>query len=164
MSGPIVEPDDIVNGAVTWLLQHSDAVDAVDAFNIGGALKPGIFPYRLWTRMEGSEKTSVVIAHDGGWAAPNAHNTLRFPRLTVSVWTDPYRDEQKNDIDPGVQARANAVFDVFDKLLHWPAGRDQIWGTIRVISCLRMTEPAIGLVPDGDGLVRIQTIYGVVQG
>lgn len=156
--------DDIVSGSVDWLRSQQSCLDAVDIFNIGGKLTPGIFQYRLWVRMEGSEKTSVVIAHDGGWAAPNIYNTMRFPRLLLNVWADPLRDAQKNNIDPAVQRRAQNVFDVFDQQLHRTAGADVMWGTLRILSCVRLTEPTVIEVPDGDGLIRLQAYYAVTQG
>lgn len=156
--------DDVVTGALAWLRAKPDVVDAVDMFNIGGTIGPGIWGYRAWTRMEGTGKTAVVIAHDGGWAAPNTHNTLRFPRLVVTVWADPKRDATKNDIDPYVQKRADACFQVLDKHLHRTGGPSIFWGTLRVVTCVRLTEPNMYPVPDGDGLIRLQTFYAVTEG
>lgn len=156
--------DDIVTGATAWLRSIPECVAAVDTFNISGKISPGIFGYRLWTRMEGSESTAVVIAHDGGWAAPNLYNTMRFPRLLLNVWADPRRDEQRNNVDPLVQQRVNGCFEVFDKALHRTAGAEVYWGSLRVLSCVRLTEPIIVDVSDGDGLVRLQAYYAVTQG
>lgn len=158
------ERDDIVTGCVKWLRAKTDVTDAVDTFQIGGQIGPGIWGYRLWTRMEGSSKTSVVISHDGGWAAPNMHNTLRFPRLVLNVWADPQRDAQKNDVDPWVQRRANRVFEVVDKHLHRITGPEMYWGDLRVVSCVRLTEPIRYPTPDGDGLIRLQAFYAVTEG
>lgn len=156
--------DDIVTGAVSYLRSQPELIAAVDAFNIGGKLTPGIFHYKLWTVMEGSQSTCVVISHDGGWAAPNLTNTLRFPRLVLTVWTDPLRDGNGNNIDPAVRLRANACFETFDKYLHVVGGGEMRWGTLRIIDCLRLTEPVFIDVPDGDGGVRLQTYYAVTQG
>lgn len=158
--------DDVVTGAVSYLLSQPECLAAVDIFNIGGQPAPGIFAYRLAlpNLMEGSSSTAVVVAHDGGWAAPNLFNTLRFPRLLVNVWADPIRDAQKNNIDPLVQRRANACFETFDKVLHRVGGGDVRFGTLRVIDIVRLTEPVILDVGDGDGLVRLQCYYAVTQG
>lgn len=160
----ISDRDDIVSGAVTYLRAQPEVVAAVDTFNINNSFSPGIFQYRLWTVMEGSEKTSCVINTDGGWAGPNLHNTLRFPRLLLNIWADPLRDAQKNNIDPLVQRRATNTFEAIDPFLHCMEGSDMRWGTLRVISCLRLTEPVVYPVPDGDGLVRLQCYYAVTQG
>jgi hypothetical protein len=154
--------DDIVTGAVTYLRAQPECVTAVDTFTIGGKPTPGIFGYRLSTVMEGSSATSVVIAHDGGWAAPNLYNTLRFPRLLLNVWADPIRDAQKNNIDPLVQRRANACFETFDKVLHRSFGEVIWFGTVRVVDCVRLTEPI--MLDGGDGLIRLQAYYAVTQG
>lgn len=166
MTASNTSDDDIVTGAVTYLLADPTCLGAVDVFNIGGRPAPGIFAYRLAlpNLMEGSSNTAVVLAHDGGWAAPNLYNTLRFPRLLLNVWADPIRDAQKNNIDPLVQRRANACFETFDKVLHRCAGGDTRFGTLRVLDIVRLTEPTILDVPDGDGLVRLQAYYAVTQG
>lgn len=162
MTASVSTDDDIVTGAVSYLLSMPQCLGAVDSFNIGGRPAPGIFAYRLSTVMEGSSATSVVIAHDGGWAAPNLTNTLRFPRLLLNVWADPIRDAQKNNIDPLVQRRANACFETFDSVLHRVGGGDVRFGTVRVIDCVRLTEPVMFDV--GDGLIRLQAYYAITQG
>lgn len=156
--------DDIVTGCVKWLRAKPDVVAAVDEFQIGGQLSPGIWGYRTWTRMEGGSKTAAVIAHDGGWATPNPHNTLRFPRIVLNIWADPVRDAQKNDVDPWVQRRANNTFEIIDKHLHRTGGPEVWWGSIRVVSCVRMTEPMRYPTSDGDGLIRLQAYYAVTEG
>lgn len=156
--------DDIVTGCVKYLRAQPELVAAVDQFNIGGKLGPGIWGYRTWTRMETSTRTAVVVSHDGGWAAPNLHNTLRFPRVLLNVWADPKRDGQANNIDPLVQRRATNVFETFDRYLHRPAGDALWWGTVRVVTTERLTEPVVLEVPDGDGLIRMQAYYAITQG
>lgn len=165
----VTATEDIVTGASRYLRGFPEVVNAVDTFTITGtagasSTTPGIWPYRLWTRMEGSQKTSIVVAREGGWAAANTHNTLRFPRLVLNVWADPLRDGQNNNVDPRVQSRANACFEIADKYLHLTGGPERWFGDIRVVSCVRLTEPVIYDVADGDGLVRLQAYYAVTQG
>lgn len=164
----VTATQDIVTGASRFLRDQPEVLDAVDTFTIttpsGSTISPGIWPYRLWTRMEGSQKTSIVVARDGGWATPNVHNTLRFPRLVLNVWADPLRDSQNNNVDPRVQSRAYAAFEIADKYLHMTAGPERWFGDIRVVSCVRLTEPIIYDVQDGDGLVRLQSFYAITQG
>lgn len=165
MTAPVTA-DDIVSGAVTYLRAQPDAIAAVSTFNISGKLVAGIFQYRTWVPMEGSASTCVVLSNEGGWAAANTHNTLRFPRLTLNVWADPIRDNNPNNVsDPGeVMRRVFAVYRVFDAYLHRTAGSEVMWGQLRVISSVRLTEPLIFAVPDGDGLVRCQVTYAVTEG
>lgn len=158
-------PDDIVSGTATYLSSEPVALAAVSTFNIGGQLTPGIFQYRPWAKIEGSQRTCVVITYDGGWTGPNLHNTLRFPRVGINIWADPLRDGQNNVTDPGeVMRRAYATFEAVDQVMHRVGGGSVMFGTLRVIECVRLIEPVIYVVPDGDGLVRCQTSYAVTQG
>jgi hypothetical protein len=160
-----VTADDIVSGAVTYLLAQPEIVAAVDSYIIGGKQTPGIFQYRTWTPIEGTSTTCAVLTSDGGWAGANLYNTLRFPRLTCNIWADPIRDAGRNLADPGeVMRRSFAVYKVFDKYLHRTAGAEVYFGTLRIISSVRLTEPTIIVVPDGDGLVRCQTTYAITEG
>lgn len=163
MTTPVTD-DDIVSGTVDYLLNQPDAVAAVSTFVIGGKEAPGIFQYRPWAAMEGSSGTCCVVSSDGGWAAPNIHNRLRFPRLTVNIWADPIR-ANGNVVDPGeVMRRAFATYKAIDKFLHRTSGPEVWFGQLRVVSSVRLTEPLIYAVPDGDGLVRAQVLYAVTEG
>lgn len=156
-----VTTDDIISAVVTYL-RSKPAIIAVLGSDGDGSW---LFQYRLWAEIEGTSSTAAVLSHEGGWAGANLHNTLRFPRLLLSVWADPQRDAGHNATDPGeVQRRANAAFEVIDSYLHRPQGDSQMWGSIRTVDCVRLTEPAIYVVPDGDGLVQLQAYYAVTQG
>lgn len=160
MTAP-VDQEDIVGAATKYLLTKADLCAAVG--NTNG--KPWITQYALWKEFESSQSTAIVITSDGGWAGPNLHNTLRFPRLTVSVWGDPIRDQAFNAIQTAeVRRRVNLVYQLVDAYLHRPQGTDEMWSTIRTVSSVRLTEPDILAVPDGDGMVRLQVNYAVTQG
>lgn len=164
MTTPVTD-DDIVSGAVSYLLDQPEAVAAVSSFVIGGQPAPGIFQHRPWVKMEGSSSTCCVVTSDGGWAAPNLYNTARFPRLTVNIWADPIRDDTRNVTDPGeVTRRAFAAYKAIDKFLHRTGGPEIYFGQLRIISCVRLVEPVIYAVPDGDGLIRSQSVYAVTEG
>jgi hypothetical protein len=155
---------DIVNGCVLYLKAQPEVLAAVDTFDIQGVPTSGIFSYQLACEIQQTQKLAVVVQHEGGWATPNIHNTLRFPRLLVNIWIDPIRDAQGNKADPRIQARANACFEVIDKFLHMAAGGDLMFGPVRVVDCVRLTEPAIDNVRDGDGMVLLRAFYAVTQG
>jgi hypothetical protein len=160
-----VTADDIVSGATKFLLAQPETVAAVSSYIIGGAQVPGIFQYRTWTDIEGTSTSCVVLSTDGGWAGANLHNTLRFPRLTLNVWVDPIRDSARNVTDPGeAMRRSFSVFKAFDRFLHRTGGDEVYFGTLRIISSTRLTEPTISAVSDGDGLVRLQASYAVTEG
>lgn len=160
MSTPV--RDEVVRGCVTWLGGLPDIADAVSAYQDG---TPLLFQHKLWVAMEGTSTTAAVISRAGGWSGSNAHNTMRFPRLSLELYADPLRDAGKNLTDPGeVWSRIEAAFDAFDKRLHRPDPTSIMWGTLRTIGCERLTDPMVYEVPDGDGLLRSQTFYGVSVG
>ncbi len=165
MTAP-VNTDDLVSGCADYLLSQPDIIAVVSKFLINGVLSPGVFQYRPWAKVEGSSGTAIVLsAESGGWAAANLHNTMTFPRLTVNIWTDPIRDGMRNVTDPGeVMRRAFSVQRIVDRFLHRTAGPEIYFGSLRILSSHRLTEPFIYVVPDGDGLVRSQTQYAITEG
>lgn len=163
MSAPVVA-DDIVTGAVTFLLDKPDVVGCVSRINLGGQYAPAIWPYQLWAVLENSGATACVLSSDGGWAGANLHNTLRFPRLQVSIWADPLRDPNAG-MDVGeTRRRAERAWSAVDRHLHRTAGDAVMFGGLRVIESTRLTEPVDLLVPDGDGLLELRSYYAITQG
>jgi hypothetical protein len=161
MTAPVAT-DDLVQGAVKYLLEQETVLAVVGSTADD---VPWLFQHRLYVAVEGSSSTAAVIAYGGGWAGGNEHNTLRFPRLSLELWVDPRRDDDRNSIEPGeVYRRMNVAFTAFDRVLHRPQGGEQWWGTVRTISCIRSAEPIPYEVPDGDGLLRLQTFYAIEQG
>lgn len=161
MSAPVAT-DDLVQGAVKWLLGFADVTAVLGTYP--ATTTPYLFQHQLWAELEGSGSTAAVIGHGGGWGSPNDYNTMRFPRLSLELLADPGRDSGKNGIEPGeVYRRINAAYEVLDAHLHRPAPATVWWGTVRTIACTRLAEPIIYTVPDGDGLLRLQTFYAVVQ-
>lgn len=157
--------DDIVQATVKHLIGFPDVLAVLDSFEVDGGSMPGLWQYRLFAQMEGTSGTACVIDSDGGWAGANPHNTLRFPRLMVTIWADPIRDMGSNAVDPGeVQRRAIRAFWAVDARLHRPQGGSQLWGSLRTVDCVRLTEPTMYVVPDGDGLVRCAGYYAITQG
>ena len=161
MTTPVTD-DDIVQGAVKYLLSQPRCVAAVGTTDIG---TPLIFQHQLFYPIEGKSTTAAVVTYNGGSESANLHNTMRFPRIMLELWADPLRNMGRNTVDPGeVWRRINAVFSIFDRALHRPQGGTQMWGSVRTISCQRMAEPIVYPVPDGDGMMRAATFYGVEQG
>lgn len=157
-----VETDDVVSGCVKWLASFSDVTDLLGVHDNGS---PFIFQYQMHVVLEGTQKAAIVVNRNGSWSAPNVHNTLRLPRLSIEFWVDPLRDVDRNYIELGeTQRRTDALFDTADKHLHRPQGGVQVWGTVRTIDCTRLGEPISYEVPNGDGLIRSQIFYGVSVG
>ena len=157
-----VTVDHITAGAVKWLQGFPD-VTAVLGQSPSG--RPYLFQDTLYVVMEGTQSTAAVIYRAGGWAGPNAHNTARFPRIGLEVYVDPIRDGGGNVTSPGeAERRIDAAYKAIDRHLHrQPQNETQMWGTVRTIGCTRLVEPTVTPVPNGDGLIRLDTFYGVTE-
>lgn len=158
-----VTTDDIVQGAVKWLTTFDDVKAVLGAYDDD---TPYLYQNKLWSRVEITQSTAAVIRQAGGWAGANITNTMRFPRLVLEIWADPLRDSMGNITEPGeTYRRIRDAYNVLDKRLHRPQGGDQMWGSVRTISCVRLTEPDEPFpIPDGDGLLRLTAFYAVEQG
>ena len=158
-----VETDDIVSGCVRHLLSFSDVTDMVPSSVVGE--EAYIFQWTLQMIIETTQSSAVVVSQVGSWAAPNIHNTLKFPRISVEFYADPLRDNGRNYTDlTEVRRRINALYNAVDKRLHRPQAGEQMWGSIRTLECTRLGEPVIYEIPNGDGALRGQVFYGVVVG
>jgi hypothetical protein len=162
VTGP-VDTDDLVAGCVRWLSGLPDVLAVLGTTPDGTA--PLLFQNELFRGdIEGSQTTAAVITHTGGWGGANEHNTMAFPRLTLELFVDPMRDPGGNATRPGeTYRRINAAYKVFDRRLHRPQGGTQYWGSVRTTDCVRLAEPTIVGVADGDGLLRLQVSYGVTE-
>jgi hypothetical protein len=160
----VTEPvDDLISGVVEgYLLNQPDVVAALGAFPDG---VPYLFQRDLWLNLEGTQSTAARLYRAGGWAGPNPHNTMRFPRLGLEITADPVRDAVNNAIGSTaeVEQRLDKVYKVFDRHLHRPANAVQMWGSVRTIGCARLGEPMTFPVADGGGLMRLSVFYGVIE-
>lgn len=162
MSTP-VDNDTIAQGAVMYLSGFDDVLDVLGTFP--NTTTPYLFQQSLWVAMEGTSSTAAVLSRAGGWAGPNVHNTLRFPRLQLEMYCDPLRDDDGNVTDPAeAERRIEAAYRVLDSHLHRPQSGIQMWGAVRTIACARQVEPVVYPVPDGGGLLRLLVFYGVTEG
>jgi hypothetical protein len=161
MSSPVTA-DDLVTGATEYLAVYAD-VRAV----LGK--EPGtnnlyLYRHRPWVKIENSQSTICVLTRTTGWAPPNLHNTMRFPRLGVDIWVDPLRDTDNNVVDPDEAVRrAFNAYTVIDRHLHRPQGGERWFGTIRTIACERIVEPIL-LPTNPDTPLRLQVFYAVTEG
>lgn len=167
MTAPVESGYDVVSGAAMFLEGHSELTDLLGSFE---DTTPYLFQVELNVgttngTLEGSEQAAVVVSDAGTWSGANNHNTLAFPKLSVEIYVDPIRDEGGNTVEPAeTYRRATAVWKVADKILHRPQGGVQVWGFVRVLSCIRLAVGAPYKVPDGDGMVRIQAYYALEEG
>ena len=114
--------------------------------------------------VEGTQGIAAVLTTSGNWAAPNAHNTARFPRLTIDVYADPERDADNNLTDNDTPQKIEEAFQVFNKLLHRPSAEVVYYDGIRVLGSTSEGEPLLFPVPDGPGMRRARFSYAVMLG
>lgn len=158
---------DIVTAARRHLV-----VDAGVIAVLGGstAWPVWLFRWRSYVSVEGTGSVSAVLSQQGGWAAPNRHNTMSFPQLQVEIYADPTRTTARNPSAVDAHAAALDAHLALNALLHVPAGTTPseglVWGdetgSLRVLGSSLLGEPDLSEVPGGDGLVRSVARYGVV--
>lgn len=117
--------------------------------------------------VRGTGRASMVLARRGGWAGPNRHNTIEFPKLQVEIYAD---DERDGGLPVATTSESFAI-DIWryvDHIFHRPDSGGFYWGnadgSVRIVSSLRGTEPDIMDVPDGDGVVRLLATYNIEFG
>ena len=117
--------------------------------------------------VQGSGRGLVVVSERAGWASPNRHNTLAFPRLQFEVYTDLDRERGMPDFKTA-QARAKDIFHVIDARCHRVDAGGFTWGDgngeLRIVGSVRSSEPETTPVPDGDGAQRLLVTYDVELG
>ncbi len=161
MSSPVTT-DDVVQGVCKWLATFNDVTSLVGSAGDGS---PYIFQGTLHAVMEGSQQAAVVFNTMGGWASPNDYNTMEFPRLLMDMWVDPLRDANHNYIEPAeTRRRAVQLYKVINRHLHRPSREAVYWGSVRIVSSVRLSEPIFAPVPDGDEMLRMQVFYAVTEG
>lgn len=129
-----------------------------------------LFVRKLYALVEGSGRAAVVLREDGPWARPNAHNTARFPRLSVEIYADSTRDPSGAIAREDAEARARAVWERFQEVLHRTTAFEEVWGAgsndmgVRVWGSTLMALPDVYPLSDWDGGVRLQCHYGLSVG
>jgi hypothetical protein len=156
-----VNTDDLVAGCVKYLLGLPDVLAVLGKSPTNAV--PYLYQHQLYATIQNTQSNAAVIIRSGGWAAPNVHNSMRFPRLGLEITSDQMRDDGNNPILPGeVLRRIDVVYRALDAHLHRPQSGEQYWGTVRVIACTRLAEPSVYAL--GGGLWRLATSYGVSEG
>lgn len=158
--------DDVVSGAVQYLLAQSSVVAALGSFPVGHPWypQPYLFQRELFQRMEGTSSQACVLSYAGGWSPPERGSQAVFSRLSVEIWVDPLRDSSGNVTNPTeTEARGRTTWKVLDSFLQWLDPDARTWGNLVLCGSERLTEPVLYAVPDGDGLLRAQWFYGLEE-
>ncbi len=165
--------DDVASGAYWHISSLPDVLALIGSFPADDPDNAGIswiFVRSLFTRMEatsivkGSQAVALVLVNAGHGTGVLDYSTMRGQRLEIDLWIDPLRDQYGNITSPSeTQGRLLSVFSVLDSHLHRASSGDktELWGDLVTVNCIRMTEPVIYPVPDGDGLIRGVVYYNV---
>lgn len=115
-----------------------------------------IFTQKPFVMVENSQKSLIVITHEGSWAAANDYNTEQFPRIAVDIWADPQRNDDHSVALDDTEDKIEAVLKIVKKHLHRvsnsnPDGTSIFFGTVRIHSTKFTTGPEIFPISDGNG-------------
>ena len=125
---------------------------------IVAALDGRLYRHRLPVVIEGTGMAAAVLSTAQGWATPNRHNTAEFPKLRLEL----YQDSSPNSRD--AEDRAHDLWQVFDRILHVPTGIAELWGDVRVIGSVRLTQPELFPVTDAESVALLVSDYAVTLG
>lgn len=126
-------------------------------------------------KVENTQKSLIVVTENGTWTAPNGHNTERFPRVFVDVWSDPTRNANLGVKVFDAKDKIEAIVKVVNKHLHTvnlsnPQGMPYIWGTaeqiadktgVVVAGSQQLEGPDYSPIRDSTGSFMGRVTYGV---
>lgn len=173
MTGPLFALTAATDLAVAAHRMLSAVPGVIGALGSNPAATPGdvwLFVRELNAQVEGSGKAAAVLREEGSWTRPNPHNTARFPRLSLEIYADSTRDQGQAVIRNDAEARARAVWEQFQAVLHRVDGFAEVWGAapgdpgMRVWGSQLMSLPDVYPVQDWQGGVRLQCHYGLNTG
>lgn len=158
MTTPItVEEDDLLAGAVAYLLSLPDVVGLV-GFN---ALAPYIWQEDKPINFEEEPTTGIVVTTSAIGLVDEAH-TQHFERLGIEIWAGPIRDGIGNIIEAAeTRRRINKVYKVLDRHLHRVDPHTEYWGTVRTHTSERIGGLDRFPAPEGNGVLIGQVFYAV---
>lgn len=90
-------------------------------------------------KVEGTQRCLIVITEPEPWTAPNAHNTLTFPKLYVDIWADPTRNSDGSVKVDDAKDKIEVIVKHVRRHLHTvdmanSNGMPLIWGTAEEIA------------------------------
>lgn len=125
---------------------------------------PWIFQFHLQATVAGSQTSALVISQSGSWQSPNDHNTAKFPRLVLTIYSDPDRTVQ-NFEQLAAETRARLVYDALDLHMHRPTNEPQLWSDVWTLKCASLGDPRFGVLDaSAPEVVTCEAQYGVQIG
>lgn len=125
--------------------------------------------------VENTQRCLIVVSEGQPWSAPNGHNTIEFPTLTVDIWADPTRNSDLSVRLFDAKTKIENIKRLVDRHFHLvdPAtstGMPYIWGTaeqianktgVVVTQSKRRSGPDYSPVRDSEGSWMGRLIYEV---
>lgn len=161
---------------LTLAMRNELAKDpAITALVGGGATFPDwIFADKSYGKVENSQTSMIVISQDGQWAPPNQHNTMRFPRIFVDVWSDPTRNDDNSvrvdDADDKIEKLHTLISKHFHtvnmnndgQIIQWGSQQDFLTGRgVYIAGSARQQETSYSDIQNGNGGRMGTAVYGV---
>lgn len=123
--------------ALTLAIRHALSQDPVLTELLGRSTtwptwifseKVGNVNFESWGR------SMIVINETGQTSAPNPHNHMTFPKVTVDIWSDPTRNDDGSTRFDDAKSKINTINQAVNRTLHTvslqaPGGRPIVWGT-----------------------------------
>jgi hypothetical protein len=126
---------------------------------------PYVFREFQFVDVEGTGEACLVVTSPGPWGAANAHNTARFPTLGIEIYSDVPRDAYRESGYATSRDLVEAIYQIADRLLHYPQGGEIAWSTLRIVSSIRNAgDVQIEAIPQKDGMSRGVCRYEVMLG
>jgi hypothetical protein len=141
-----------------------------DIVSLVGQDATGIWIYQqhLFKIVKGTSQSAIVVTTGPAWAPPNTHNTAKFPRVSIEVYSDVQRDSSGQLLVPDAEITCERILWAIDRHMHRPQGGilpvsvgDQ---HLRVLTSTRMTEPVYAPLSDGEGVVGGLVEYATTVG
>lgn len=135
-----------------------------------------IFDQRpIGVKIENTQRCMIVVNEFRPYTAPNDHNTMRFPQITIDIWADPTRNSNKSVKTYDADTKIERIQKEIDAVMHTvdmgtPGGMPHIWGTAEQVAnktgsviagSTRIDGPDYSDVKDSDGTRMGRLLYGV---
>jgi hypothetical protein len=156
-------PEDLQGGAVKYLQNIPEVVNAVGKFTI--TQKPFIFRDENLVNLESGEyqAISAIVIEDAGPYAALSLSRFRGRRLRLTIWANGTRDASGILVDTrSVRWKINDTFKTVDKYMNRTSPETVYWADILTFSCERiidLSEPVA--ISDGDGILIASSYYAV---
>lgn len=132
-----------------------------------------VFDMKPYVAIENKQRVLIVVSQQGGWSAPNSHNTMKFPRIAIDVWADPTRNDDNSvsidDADDKIVDVLKYVARTLNKV-NLSAEFIEMWGTadeiasktgVPILASQQLDEVELSPMSDGNGARMGRVYFGI---